>query len=355
LLIGLRFAIAQLHQQADKSAQRLLSLPADAALWATDTNWLMTQILYPRYQHFLQSHEPQLPAPCTVDQGILQELETSGLAITSLEALGLPNTTAFWSSAQQIAAQLAHQASTPAQSGKHTLTATAEQLMAHPSIFAWGLSQRLLTIAEQYLRLPVAYDGFSFYYSVADGQEAGPRKWHRDKEDWKMLKISVYLNDVDAAGGPYECLTPDFNRYLIQHQSSSYKIFQQADLMEYLRQFSACSAQSVPEKDIKRTAVLDPLTWHRSCIGQAGTVIFSDTAQVYHRGKPVIAQDRAAIFFSYFSRRPKHPFFCARSPFSTEQLRQLAQDLPPHLTPYITWKDELPGIGKYIPKNRLKV
>jgi hypothetical protein len=104
-------------------------------------------------------------------------------------------------------------------------------------------------------------------------------------------------------------------------------------------------------------ACLQPQTsdWITSCTGKAGTVIFSDTARYYHRGKPPLERDRAAIFFSYFSQRPKNPFFCGRSPLSDRQLAQLAEPLPPHLQDCITWKQRLPGIGRYIPKNRVKV
>ncbi|MEE3715428.1 hypothetical protein V2H45_01565 [Tumidithrix elongata RA019] len=224
---------------------------------------------------------------------------------------------------------------TPLHKGKHTLTANAEQLMRYPEIFFWGAEKRLLNIVENYLKLPVAYDSLSYYYSIADGKDLGPRKWHRDKEDWKMVKIGIYLNDVDEYGGPFECVYPEINKFLHQTVQPKYRVMKHQELQQHLP---------------------DPKSnWFTSCTGSAGTVVFVDTAMYYHRGKPPIAMDRAALFFGYFSRRPKNPYFCGRSPLSRNQLHYLSEFLPPDLYDYVNWKDSLPGIGRWIPKNRLKV
>lgn len=255
--------------------------------------------------------------------------------ITSLEALGISNTDHFLASAQKLAQELKQMSAYPLHQGKHTLTATAEQLMLYPEIFMWGGEEKLLRIIESYLKLPVAYDGFSYYYSVADLREAGPRKWHRDKEDWKMIKICVYINDVNEEGGPFEFVSPEFNTVFTKLLRPKYKVVYHQDLQALLPTNTG--------------------RWYKSCTGAMGTVIFADTAHYYHRGKPPTKCDRAAIFFSYYSLRPKNPFFCGRSPFSQKQLNHLAKLLPQHLRNSVTWREKLPSIGKWIPKNRLKV
>jgi hypothetical protein len=224
---------------------------------------------------------------------------------------------------------------TPLHQGKHTLTANADQLMRYPEIFFWGAERRLLNIVENYLKLPVAYDSLSYYYSLADGKDLGPRKWHRDKEDWKMVKIGVYFNDVDQQGGPFECVHPEINELLFQKVDPKYRVMKHQELQEYLPE---------PESD-----------WFTSCTGSAGTVIFVDTAKFYHRGKPPVATDRSALFFGYFSRRPKNPYFGGRSPLSRDQLRLLSESLDPDLRDCVNWRDSVPGIGGWVPKNRLKV
>ena len=66
--------------------------------------------------------------------------------------------------------------------------ASGADLIAHDKIIRWGLSDRLLDIAGNYLGVPVGYDGANVFFTKADGMEAGPRRWHRDAEDRRMLK-----------------------------------------------------------------------------------------------------------------------------------------------------------------------
>lgn len=327
--------LLRLSATADQLIQRILSVPSNLAFSIANIDFIEQKILLPRYQKFLGQHKKNLPDLDVEALKIIEGLEKQGVYITTLAALGIPQTEEFLQAGYSVAAELARQSKSPIYADRHTLTASAKQLLLYPEIFWWGISERLLKIVEGYLRLPVAYDGLSFYYSLANGRDAGPRKWHRDKEDWKMIKVCVYLNDVDEKGGPYECAQSHINDYLISTLQPKYQVFTHQKLEEYLN--------------------LPASNWVTSCTGKAGTVIFADTARYYHRGKPPTQCDRSAIFFSYFSQRPKHPFFCGRSPLSDRQLAKLAEPLPPHLRQSITWKSRLPGIGRYIPKNRVKV
>ena len=50
--------------------------------------------------------------------------------------------------------------------------------------------------------LPVRYFGVAMKREIANGVIEGPRSFHIDPEDENVLKIIVYLNDVDAGTGP---------------------------------------------------------------------------------------------------------------------------------------------------------
>lgn len=327
--------LLRLSAIADQFIQRVLSLPSNLAFNIANLDFIEQGILLPCYQKFLKQYEKKLPVLDAEALKIIEGLDKQGVYVTTLEALGIPRTEKLLKAGYHVAAELSRRSKSPFYADRHTLTATARQLLLYPEIFWWGTSEQLLRIVEGYLRLPVAYDGLSFYYSRADGRDAGPRKWHRDKEDWKMIKVCVYLNDVDENGGPYQCVKPDVNEHLISTLQPRYQVLTQQEMKEHL---------NVSTSD-----------WLTSCTGKAGTVIFADTARYYHRGKPPTHCDRSAIFFSYFSQRPKHPFFCGRSPLSDHQLAKLAEPLPPHLRQSITWRRRLPGLGGYIPKNRVKV
>jgi len=324
----------KLHQFLTKVMQRLLSIPSDVALWGTSNRAIEQLWLQPRYELALRQHQPTLPELPDHHLNIIADLDREGVSVTTLDALNVPDSAQFFAAAKALAAELDAQTKSPPYVGKHTLTATAEQLLRYPEIFLWGANQQLLSIVERYLQLPVAYDGLSYYFSVADGKEEGPRKWHRDKEDRRMIKVCIYLNDVDEWGGPYECVQPEINLKLRQ-LLPEYKVLSHAQMTQLLEKHTP--------------------NWFKSYWGAAGTVIFTDTAQYYHRGKPPVQQNRAAVFFSYFSRYPKNPFFCGRSPLSQQQLSDLSANLTQDARDAILWKRSQPLPIRLIPKNRLKV
>ncbi len=323
-----------LYALGDKVVNKVLSLPSDLACGFNSNDWVERTILLPRYQQQRERHKPDLPKLDANELAIVERLEADGLYITSLDALAIPNSQQLLQAALPITTELAQLSSLPNHAGKHTLMANVRQLTEHPELLYWGLSQRILKIVECYLGLPVGYGGLSFYYSVADGRDAGPRLWHRDKEDWRMIKVAVYLTDVDESCGPYQSVKSDINTWLV------------ATLPKYAR---LTHAQMQTLLDTNAT------DWLVSCIGKAGTVIFTDTARCYHRGKPPTETNRSAIFFHYFSYRPKNPFYCDRSPLSSQQIIDFDSQLPPHLQGYMTWRNRYPGIGRYIPKNYMRV
>jgi hypothetical protein len=265
-----------LYQLTNRLFNKLLSLPSDIACKIHCTDWFEQSFLLPQYRQQINQHRKLLPQLDLQEQVIVEQIKQNGVCTTSLDALDIPNSQTLLHAAQQITTELIQQSRLPSSSHKHTLMATANQLMTHPEIFLWGLSDRILKIVESYLGLPVAYDGLSFYHSMANGKEAGPRIWHRDKEDWRMIKVALYLNDVDEFGGPFQIVKPDVNNWLVKNLSQ-YKGLNHLELQKLL------------DKEFP-----DLLT---SCIGKAGTIIFTDTSLFYHRGKPPITTDRSAIFF----------------------------------------------------------
>lgn len=315
-------------QRLTRLRRRLISLPAEVALTLSNTPWLENHLFYPRYQVYCDRHCSHLPVLSEPDQPIVQALEQDGLYITSLTDLNLPNTTEFLQAAQMIFAQL-QQRATP---GQGSLNASFDQLLQHPALFRWGLADRLLHIAAAYLRVPVAYDTFTCTLTLKRSQEGGTRLWHIDHEDRRMIKLIIYLNDVDEDGGPFQRLNPAASEQLLARVPSKFDFLTQQELERYL-------PSSFP----------DALT---SCTGQAGTVIFVDTARVYHRGKPPTASDRQAVFFGYLSRRPRHPFRCGRSLLSPKQLKTLSAPLPSEKQACVHWKAALPPIAKLIPRYR---
>jgi hypothetical protein len=273
------------------------------------------------YERAKLSHEVHLPRLCNSDAQIVDDLKERGYSITSLEAMGLEGVDAMLVDAYALAAR-----HTPL---TRSFQADGPDIVAHDKIIRWGLSDRLLDIAENYIGVPIGYDGINVFFTKADGMEAGARRWHRDAEDRRMLKIALYLNDVDENGGPLQLLRRQLpNRDGLV--AGKFPVLSQEQLEKSLGDF-----------DLERDIV--------SFVGKVGTLVFADTATLYHRGKPATARDRCAIYFNYMSRVPLRPFRCERSTISRAQTRRLAASMPQRQRDCLLWRDSLPLIARILP------
>ncbi len=318
--------------------RRLISLPAELALQLSNHPWFERTFFYPRYQAVRDRHRPQLPALTTaIDQKIVDTLMRDGVCRTSLEELNIPKTQEFLTAARAIFAEL-EAISKP---GQGTLNTNFHQLMTYPDLFLWGLSDRLLHIAENYLEVPIGYDTFTCTLSIKQSKEAGTRLWHIDHEDRRMIKLIVYLTDVDELSGPFQYIRPEISDQLEANVPSKFDFLSQTELEKYLPRSATDPSQPVSPED-----------YLMSYTGKAGTVLLADTARAYHRGKPPMATNRHAVFFGYLAARPRHPFRCGRSLLNRTQLHQLSKNLPATKQAAVNWQDSLPLIMKLIPRYR---
>jgi hypothetical protein len=246
-------------------------------------------------------HRPALPAIDPRDRDIVASLRRDGGALSSIAALALPGTEAMLAAADRLAA--ATLGRTPGKGGFNIQPIQAE-IDAHPEIIAWGLDERLLTIAANYLELPVDYRGVVLRRDIAGGDSTETRLWHRDDEDARILKIIVYLNDVGPDGGPYEFIA-------------------KPDSPAFWRLPPELGRIDDPE--MARWTARE--RW-QSCTGTRGTAVFSDTCGVLHRGLIGTAADRLTLFFCYNSKHPVHPEYC-RPLFDRAAFRSRHEGLSP--------------------------
>jgi hypothetical protein len=191
--------------------------------------------------------------------------------------------------------------------------ASPQQILKYPQIFLWGLEQRLLNIIENFLGLPVAYQGVYFRRDIANRLEVGSRLWHIDKEDRKILKIIIYLNDVHEENGAFQYIPKNLTSTIAK--SLKYK------------------AGYIQDK-VMQEVISSKL--YKSCTGVAGTVIMADTSSIFHRGKPPITSDRFTIFFDYTSRRHKQASY-GTSILSYKDLLSLSENLSESQRKCIFW------------------
>jgi hypothetical protein len=285
--------------------------------------------LYTSHLRSKVDHSSRLPSLSNLEAETVRELDREGVFVTSLATLGLSGTSEMIAAGTEISVALANGSRGPrSRSWKSSSAAIAEAEIYRP-LFQWGLHPSLLKIVEGYLGLPPAYDGPKVAYTPADGRQAGTRLWHRDREDRRMMKIAVYLTDVPDSGGPLQCLKREVYDGPV-NRDFSYPVLTHAQL----------------ERKLGRPIVDDDIT---SCTGPAGTVVFMDTARLYHRGKPALDTARRAVFQSYFSRNPRHPFFCERSDLSRAEMAHFATELSsPAQRNAVCWRDVI-GWKRFVP------
>ncbi|GAB4536854.1 MAG: hypothetical protein Tsb0014_25000 [Pleurocapsa sp.] len=233
------------------------------------------------YQASLVNYAPFLPKINAEDQTIVNCIKNTGIYVFSIEKLQLHRTKAMLKESIKPTKILQK---TKVKNDLHgcAVGLTKTQLIKYPDIFLWGLEPRLLNIIENYIGLPVIYQGLSMRRDLPDGKQVGVRKWHLDWEDRSMIKVIIYLNDVDINGGPYEYIPRDITAQAIKKLRYYNFDFLSDKTME----------QAVPESEWK------------VCIGKAGTMIITDTANVLHRAKPPVNQERFSITFFYTSNQP---------------------------------------------------
>lgn len=137
---------------------------------------------------------------------------------------------------------------------------------ANPFI-RFSLSEPLLGVTGAYLGLRPKFREFFLQVTapIATGDPYASQRWHADPDDRRMVKVFLYMNDVDETAGPFSYI-----RY--SHGGGKWRhLFPFAPKIKSRRPDPAFIQAHVPAEDIVVAT------------GQAGTLIFCDTSGV-HRG-----------------------------------------------------------------------
>lgn len=255
-----------------------------------------------KYIAALRQHASKLPALTAQDQLIVEACRKEGAFVTSLEVLGLPFTAPMLEEAKKLLVEM--QADLASRTNISTW-GTCEN-PAYPQIFTvtdlpafsqWAQNQRLLNIIENYIGLPVAFQGVHLRRDFANERPVTTEFWHKDLEDRRVIKLFVYLSDVATETGPYE--------YIPRSQVTR-KIAQKIKASFAKR--VAANPYDMGITDDEMAAIVPRSEW-RTCVGAAGTVLFSDPIAVFHHGKSR-TQGRSALFFVYTAQNPLRPKDC---------------------------------------------
>jgi len=227
-----------------------------------------------------------LPA---VWQRILDGLEEDGAYVTHLNALGLEFSTEMLTEVDQLFAAMP----SVAEPSSYVLHASQTNIERCSYLLKWGLQEALLHLVEWYLGKPVAFRGVTVRKDLANGMMDGTRIWHRDGEDFRIVKCIIYINNVGQDGGGFQYIPR-------AHSPSTWRV----DTHDGNR------VVDMPK--------LVPESHWQSCVGPRGTVVFVDPCSIYLRGQLPKSAARQAVFFNYNSMSPLHPEHC-QPLFNTEK------------------------------------
>lgn len=159
-----------------------------------------------------------------------------------------------------------------------------QELPADSPLVRLAADRKLLEIVSSYLGFLPRLHAISAWLNYPTDQPAKVSQlWHRDPEDLKIVKVFIYLVDVDENCGPFTYI-PDTHP------------------------FGSDTARALQYE--KRKRVLDdeigsdfpPQTW-RTCTGPKNTMILADTVGYHRGGKPSKGQ-RILMTFTYASATP---------------------------------------------------
>lgn len=145
-----------------------------------------------------------------------------------------------------------------------------------------ALNEKVLGIVNSYFRMfgKFYYFTLNITHPVAEGAQAEQsQRWHRDPEDIKMLKMFVYLNDVDKEAGPFI--------YVPKSNSGNKwsEVFPQRPPIGYYP----------PDEELEK---IIPQSEIKKCLGGAGSIIFGDTAGL-HKGGFATKNERIMLTIGY--------------------------------------------------------
>jgi len=229
------------------------------------------------YEARLRDHRPHLPSISPAAAALIEKLESTGVAVTSLDELGIPGTDRLI----LILEGLKDSLSARGPEGASSLKPAHGELMADAELWRWGLDQQLLDLVENYVGLPVTYYGAAVWREMADGRAEGTRQWHRDIEDHKMVKILVWLNDVGPWGGALQYVPKPISDRGVKQ-------------LKYVAGFVS---------DDEMTKVVPTAEWVKAT-GPQWTAVLADPARILHRASPAEDQDRYSVTFTWTSRNP---------------------------------------------------
>lgn len=303
-----------------RSAKRLATLAIYRLCSKSDFTWRYVANLRPwlEYQQIQKSLND-------IQRQLLADLKRNGIVVTSVRDL-LGTTTLFeeldaaaWSYEASLADEIQRNrlkinTPTPGRGKSYvfTLLGPIPTLDANDIFVRFALQPELLSIVNGYYGMLTKLRYYNVWHNFPTNEE--PREaqlWHRDPEDRAILKIFVYLTDVDEGKGPL-CYVPGTHAFGAVKIKPGSRLFKEGRSM--VRRTD----------DDQMNAVVPKEQWIAG-LGPKGTVVFVDT-RGYHKGGFV--RDGERILYTCM--------FASQAATSPELFRR-QYPIPSHIDPSVAF------------------
>lgn len=272
---------AKIQNKVSQFSAQLSQIPSDLA-----------------YQRERLNYATKLPALAPRDRVIVETCKRDGVFVTSLEELGFPTTPQLLKAVRNQLDIMEKLVSPERVGDSNSQTAPAFpqifKVTDLPEFSAWGSEERLSNIVENYIGLPIAFQGVHLRRDFANKNPVTTELWHQDLEDRRMLKVIIYLSDVSEDNGPFEYIPKSRVSPLLSWRIH-YQIYR-------------APALGISDRELEK---LVPKSAWKSCPGLAGTVVFMDPVAIFHHGKSR-KSERSALFFVYTAKQPLRPEHCTQ-------------------------------------------
>lgn len=173
------------------------------------------------------------------------------------------------------------------------------RLDPHSIYTQFSLQPCLLDIANAYFGMYTQLRYYNIWHTLTTtSQPRESQLWHYDREDHQILKLFVYMSDVDESAGPFTYAPGTHRQGLLARRP-----------------------QTVDEQGVERwndeqmDALVPKDKWIKA-IGPAGTLVFADT-RGYHKGG--LARERERLLYTCLYTSPT-----SQAPELFERLPQTA-------------------------------
>ncbi|WP_373032496.1 phytanoyl-CoA dioxygenase family protein [Sulfurovum sp.] len=154
----------------------------------------------------------------------------------------------------------------------HVGNFNADVMVNCPHIFKLANHPKVLSLVTRYLECkPMINNILGWRSFVIDAKPEHPQNYHRDVDDWKLVKLFLYLNDVDIDGGPH---------YYVKGSAYTNKCTE-------IKRFT--------DEEIEHKFGKENIVPH---VAPRGTVVLEDTYGI-HKGAVPKTHDRAIIQIVY--------------------------------------------------------